>query len=229
MSLDHAIRLTEIILAVAFIQQSLEHLSGSRREKILFLPRLVLSVLLLIGFQALWVCVALLVSALVILRRFQGPYNGGSDLMGLLILVCLTLAHAVPAGPWQGYVFAYLALQLMLSYFKSGWVKVRNPDWRNGTALRDVFRFSAYPVSESLRAWADRPRLLCTMSWAVILFELAFPLVLVSESALILGLGLAIAFHVANACLFGFNRFLWVWPAAYPSLFWLQNRLMTVG
>jgi hypothetical protein len=25
--------------------------------------------------------------------------------------------------------------------------------------------------------------------------------------------------------LFGLNRFVWVWIAAYPSLFWLQDRL----
>ena len=229
MSLETAIRATEIILAIALLQQSLEHLSGWGTERILFLLRVVLSGFLLMGIETQWVSIGLLVIGLLILRRFQGPYNGGSDLMGLLVLFCVCLVHLAPTPQFQEYVFAYLALQLILSYVKSGWVKVRNPDWRTGLALQDVFRFSIYPVSESLRSWAERPKLLCVLSWAVILFELLFPLTLISKLTLIAGLGLALAFHVANACLFGFNRFLWIWPAAYPSLLWLQHRVLLGG
>ncbi len=229
MSLEAAIRATEILLAIALLQQTLEHLSGLRDDRALYLTRLVLSVLLLIGIQTQWVSMGLFLIGGLILKRFQGPYNGGSDLMGLLVLFCLCLVHLAPSAQLQEYVFAYLALQLVLSYFKSGLVKIWNPDWRAGTALQDVFRFSIYPVSESLRSWAAWPRLLCAMSWAVMVFELAFPLTLISKPALIAGLGLALAFHVANACLFGFNRFLWVWPAAYPSILWLQHRAFMVG
>lgn len=96
---------------------------------------------------------------------------------------------------------------------------------RAGQALRDVFRYSAYPVSESLRRWADHPWLLFAMSWAVMLFELLFPLTLIMHTTLILGLVIATMFHLANACLFGFNRFVWMWLAAYPSILWLQQRV----
>jgi hypothetical protein len=57
------------------------------------------------------------------------------------------------------------------------------------------------------------------------LFELVFPLALLSPQALVIGLGLAVLFHFVNACLFGLNRFFWIWLAAYPSLLWLQQRL----
>jgi hypothetical protein len=116
-------------------------------------------------------------------------------------------------------------VQLVLSYFIAGGVKILNPDWRTGRALRDVFQFSTYPVAEDLRRWADRPRLLRVMSWAVILFELAFPLTLLSRETLIAGLVVAAAFHLANACLFGLNRFFWTWLAVYPAIVWLQARL----
>jgi hypothetical protein len=39
-------------------------------------------------------------------------------------------------------------------------------------------------------------------------------------------LGIAVLFHLANACLFGLNRFVWVWIAAYPAILWLQSRLL---
>lgn len=225
MSLDAALRVTEWLLGWAFLQQSAEHLSGPRDERWLFLPRLGLSLLLMLGLQTEWVCLALVLHALCVLHRFHGPYNGGSDRMGLLILCCLCLARWLPVPVWREGAFGYLAMQLVLSYFIAGWVKIVNPDWRNGRALGDVFRFSAYPASESLRGWAERPRLLLFMSWAVMLFELCFPLCMLSRHALMAGLGIAAIFHFANACLFGLNRFFWCWLAAYPSLVWLQQRL----
>ncbi|MFK5981079.1 MAG: HTTM domain-containing protein [Rhizobiaceae bacterium] len=228
MSLDDAIRLTEILLALAFIQQSIEHFHAPKDEQLLFIPRFFLSVLLLFGFRTQWVCLALVILALFILRRFQGPYNGGSDRMGLLVLCCLCPINFIPILRWQETIFGYLAIQLVLSYFISGWVKIINPDWRNGRALRDVFQFSAYPVSEALRTWADWPRVLFLMSWSVILFELLFPFTLITQTMLIIGLMIAATFHLANACLFGFNRFFWTWLAAYPSILWLQQRIFVV-
>ncbi len=232
MTLESAARLTEALLALALIQQSLEHLNGPRADRPLFLARIGLCGLVILGAVSPWPAVDLVgllglaALSLLILQRFQGPYNGGSDRMGLLALWCLTVSRLMPTQALQELVFGYLGLQLMLSYFISGWVKVVNPDWRSGRALADVFRFSAYPVSEDLRRLADRPRLLLVMSWAVMLFELAFPLTLLSRETLIAGLVIAGTFHLANACLFGLNRFFWTWLSVYPAILWLQARVV---
>jgi len=225
MSFELAIRLTEILMGFAFIQQSIEHLTVFTNERRLFLVRLILSLLLIIGFQTAWILLLLVLLALAILHRFQGPYNGGADRMSLLILSCLTLVHFAPSLRWQEMAFGYLSLQLILSYFISGWVKVINPEWRNGRALRDVFQFSAYPVSESLRLWSNSPRLLSSMSWGVILFELLFPFSLISSTSLTIALIITASFHFSNACLFGLNRFFWIWITAYPSILWFQQRI----
>jgi hypothetical protein len=225
MTLQAAARLTEILLALAFLQQGAEHLRGFRDERVLFLIRAVLCVLVILGVAAPWPLVGLALLSLVILQRFQGPYNGGSDRMGLLALWCLALSRLMPTLQTKEAFFGYLGVQLVLSYFISGGVKIVNPDWRSGRALRDVFQFSAYPVSEALRRWAGRPRVLSAMSWAVILFELAFPLTLLSRPTLVVGLAIAATFHLANACLFGLNRFFWTWLAMYPAILWLQARV----
>ncbi|MGB7183885.1 MAG: HTTM domain-containing protein [Burkholderiaceae bacterium] len=230
MTLTTAIRLTEILLALALIQQSLEHVLRRekvfRREQLLFGLRIALCALLIAQIASPWPLAALAVLSLLILDNFQGPYNGGSDRISLLILWSLTAANLIPHPHWQEVVFGYLGLQLVLSYFVSGWVKVVNPDWRRGLALQDVFLFSAYPCSEDKRSWANKPAALLVLSWLVMLFELAFPLVLVSKTALWIGLSVALVFHLANAVLFGLNRFVWAWLAAYPSLIWLQARLI---
>ena len=228
MNFDDAIRLTEILLGFAFAQQSIEHFSSFANERLLFIPRWILAALLIIDFQTSWVLLLLLIISLAMLYRFQGPYNGGSDRMSLLILCCLCLVHFAPTLRLQEIAFGYLALQLILSYFISGWVKVKNPQWRSGHALRDVFQFSAYPVSEQLRQWSKLPWLLFTMSWSVILFELFFPFALLSSTSLYIALVIAAIFHFTNACLFGLNRFFWIWIAAYPSLLWFQLRIVAI-
>jgi hypothetical protein len=225
MSFDFALRLTEILLAVAFIQQSLEHMVSTPETRWLFGIRLVASTALMFGLAPDLMLLVLTALSMVALHIFQGPYNGGSDRMSVLILWCLIIANWVPDPLWQELVFSYLALQLTLSYFISGWVKLVNTDWRSGRALSDVFGFSAYPVSENLRGLAQFPRLMCALSWGVIAFEVAFPLALFTPFSLIAALAIAACFHLANASLFGLNRFFWIWLAAYPSLIWFQDRV----
>jgi hypothetical protein len=45
------------------------------------------------------------------------------------------------------------------------------------------------------------------------LFEILFPLAFIDATLLQIALCAAATFHLANACLFGMNRFLWIgWP-----------------
>lgn len=224
--LELAMRWTEILLGIALLLPSLEHLTAHGKERLLFAARALLAIALFSGIAAPWVCLALVVVSILILHRFEGPYNGGADRMGLLVLLCLTLAQWLPQQNWKELAFGYLGLQLTLSYFISGWVKIKNPDWRTGRALRDVFAFSAYPVAENMRALADRPKLLLAGSWLVIICELLFPFSLISYITLIPFLVLAASFHTSNALFFGLNRFVLAWIAAYPSILWLQARFI---
>jgi hypothetical protein len=225
MNFDIALRATEILLALAFLQQSGEHIIRTPELRWVFALRIALSLLLIVGLAPGLTLVALTILSVIALHHFQGPYNGGSDRMSVLILWCLTLAHVLPNPRWQELALSYLALQLTLSYFISGWVKLVNADWRTGRSLADVFAFSAYPMAENLRAMANYPRILLIASWAVIGFEVAFPLALFSTLSLVAALCIAATFHLANACLFGLNRFFWIWLAAYPSLIWFQSRV----
>lgn len=225
MNMELAVRLAEIILGFSLLQQSLEYMRGASPEKILGGLRALLAVLLMLGVQPIWVETGLLLLTLLLIKRFNGPYNGGSDTMSILVLLCLWLSHVVPNRFWQEVALGYLAFQLAFSYFQAGYIKIINRAWRNGQALRDVFLFSAYPVSEQVRAWAASPGLMFGMSWMVMLFELLFPLALVNPYFLYAALVIAALFHLANACLFGLNRFFWIWLAAYPVIIWFQARI----
>ncbi len=224
MTMDIALRATEFLLGFAILLQSIEN-SKVLRARLYALSGAV-SVLLMLGITPLLSALALVGLGIAHLVRFDGPYNGGSDRMTLLILICLCLAHLAPTPYLQELAFGYLAVQLTLSYVLSGAVKIVNVEWRDGSALRDVFLFSAYPVSETTREWAERPQLLWAMGWTVIIVELVFPLFLLTMPTLIVGLSMAALFHLANFYLFGLNRFFWAWIAAYPSLLWFQHRFI---
>ena len=126
MTLEAAVRLTEILLALALIQQGLEHLAGDRRERWLFAARTLLCGLVIAGVAGPWPLVGLGGLSLLILTRFQGPYNGGSDRMGLLALWCLIAAQLLPTQPAREVAFGYLGfaisayLPLMIAMIATG-------------------------------------------------------------------------------------------------------------
>jgi len=220
MTFDLALRLTEILLAVALIQRAAEQL---RHGPGLFGAQILCGAALACGVWG--AIVGLWGLGLVQLWRFRGPYNGGSDKMVLLITTCVMAAHLFPT--MAEVALAYLAVQLVLSYAVSGWVKLRNREWRDGTALAEVFAVSVYPNSEDLRALAQSPAMMRGASWGVIGFELAVvPLAMVSQMTLWAALGGAALFHLANGLLFGLNRFVWAWLAAFPALIWLQGHVL---
>ena len=226
LTFDTAQRLTAVGFGAAIFQHSSEHLVAAADEQRLQGARALAAICLVFDFHNGFVCGVLVVLHVLILRRFSGPYNGGSDRMALLGTTSLMLSYGLPTARLRELALGYLALQVVLSYAISGWVKIVNPAWRSGHALRDVFAFSEYPVSEHLRGLAQHARVLLVASWAVMLFELAFPFALMSQRLLLVALAIGATFHLANACLFGLNRFLWIWLATYPSLLWLQARII---
>lgn len=222
MSFDDAVRLIETGLALALMQRAYEHLAlGDTR---IHFAEAVLAMGLLMFPRTGEVVAALWALGLWRLWTFQGPYNGGADKMVLLALSCLVVAEWVPVA--REAALAYLAVQLGLSYVVSGWVKLKNPDWRSGQALAEVFILSAYPQAETLRRLALRLGLMRWGARAVIGFELAVPLALISAPTLWVALAVAAVFHTANAVLFGLNRFLWAWVAVFPALIWFQDRVI---
>jgi hypothetical protein len=226
MTFEFALSLTEILMGFALLQQSLEYIVIHKRYSFIFITRAVLCILLISGIQIGFVLGGLFFASLIILYIYQAPFNGGSDRLSLLMQFCLCIVTITPSQQWAELFFAYLGAQVILSYFIAGWVKIKNPDWRSGQALIDVFSFSTYPISQSIRRLAHYPSMLFYASWIVILLELIFPFAFINQMILATILFITAIFHLANAFLFGLNRFFWIWIATYPCLFWLQGRII---
>lgn len=159
---------------------------------------------------------------LLTLLRWRGTYNGGSDYMCLMLLVMLSLGH-LGSGPLVTGVLWYISIQLSLSYFKAGWVKLKNPLWRNGVALNEFLDSQHYEKSTFIDQVLKRKTWLPILGWGVIVFELAFPLSLISPQIALGFMSLGILFHFGNVYFFGLNRFFWAWLAAYPALYYCSS------
>jgi len=164
----------------------------------------------------------LLVTQVAICVRFRGTFNGGSDMLSVVLLGALSLAQLFEASPAaQTAALLYIAVQLTLSYFMAGVAKLRHAEWRTGGALASFI--GDYGAPRWLVLALDGKTRLTVSSWAVLGFECGFPLAWAGPRASALLVGLGLCFHLGAWLLFGLNRFVFVWAAAYPALCWCSQ------
>lgn len=214
--------------------------SAQRMKRLLdvvFLPMGYRSLLIFRGVAAwflavqgasLGVALSLFVCQLLLLIRWRGAFNGGSDFMTLVtlsgILIAQVLLCFVDSAMAWGAGLCYIAIHTLSSYFVSGWVKVKRPEWRTGQALTVFLNSGLYgplPPDSLFR----RPWVAGCCSWAFILWEGVFPWVLFKPDWIALFSGIAILFHFLVFWFFGLNRFFWAWIVNLSSLFFLIHVL----
>ncbi len=165
---------------------------------------------------------ALFAIALLLLLRWRGAFNGGSDFMTLVGLTGLLIAHAW--GGWTGDMSAgwraglwYVALQSITSYFVSGWVKLLRREWRTGEALPLFLDTGVYgPLAPD--SLFRRPLVARAVSWAFTVWEGCAPLALLDLRIAAVFCAVAAVFHFLVFWFFGLNRFFWAWVATFPAV-----------
>lgn len=178
-----------------------------------------------LGMGQLWAAPLLLVSHLAICARFRGTFNGGSDYMTSVLLLSLTVAACGDSRLASKASLAYITVQLVLSYFLAGLVKLRQAQWRSGEALSTLLGSNRYGGSATLGRVLSRPLMARTAALLLLSFECAFPLALTGPSAALVFLSFGAAFHLVNARVLGLNRFFFAWVSGYPALLYFAHSL----
>ena len=181
---------------------------------------------LALGGANLGVALVLFGGQLLLLVRWRGAFNGGSDFMTLVTLTGILMAQVLalfidPAMAWAAGL-GYVGIHTLSSYFVSGWVKVKRAEWRSGRALTVFLNSGLHgplPVDSVFR----KPAVALVCSWAFILWEGVFPLVLFKPDWVWVFGGVALLFHFMVFWFFGLNRFFWAWATNLSSLFFLSN------
>ncbi len=170
--------------------------------------------------------VFLFVSAVVVLIRWRGAFNGGSDFMTLVVLSGGLIAHIVgawthPELGWQAGLW-YISIHAISSYFMSGWVKLKHAHWRSGQALT-IFLNGAVHGPLPADSWFRKPWLARLSAWSFILWECAFPLALSGPAQAQAMCAVAGVFHFLVFWFFGLNRFFWAWVTCFPAVIYCAD------
>ena len=251
-----AIRMFEVLLGLSLLLQTLEYFKLSHTDQVghweiqrqeipnrpvrlildsLFQARVYqsllwirggLSLVLMAGQAGLGVSIGLFLLAVLLLMRWRGAFNGGSDFMTLVGLTGLLIGHALSGWSdsttaWT-MAFWYVTLQSLGSYFVSGWVKLLRPEWRSGRALT-VFLDQAVhgPLSDNSPFRSPKVALIC--SWSFMLWEGLFPLALWNLQVAAVFCTVAAVFHFLVFWFFGLNRFFWAWLSTFPAILYCAS------
>ena len=185
--------------------------------------RLCAAVLLALQGASLPLIGFLFVGNLLILIRWRGAFNGGSDFMTLVVLTGLLISQVVGALGnvelgWQAG-FWYIAIQAITSYFMSGAVKLLRHEWRNGSAMTIFLNGAIYGPLSATHPLRNK-WLTLLGSWGFIVWEILFPLSLLDARLAAVFCAVAALFHFLVFWFFGLNRFFWAWLCAFPAIMW---------
>lgn len=205
----------------AWLSPCLDALMLPSTYKTLLWLRLVAALCLGLWGGSLALVLFLFAGTVLILIRWRGAFNGGSDFMTLVVLTGLLIAYVGgefvnPALAWRAGLW-YITLQAVTSYFMSGWVKMLRPEWRSGAAMTIFLNAAIYgPLSP--KHWLRQPGLACFGAWSFMLWEATFPLALLHPLWALLYCSVAAVFHLFVFWFFGLNRFFWAWLATFPAI-----------
>ena len=218
----------EIPARPAWLKSGLNQLFQPRPYTALLCLRLALAMALVLGHIGLIGALLHFAIAVLLLLRWRGAFNGGSDFMTLVAITGLVLAHGVgglsnAALGWQAGL-AYICLQTVSSYFVSGWVKLLRPEWRSGRALTLFLDTGVYgPLPE--KSLFRNTTLAKMCSWSFTLWEGCFPLALLDLRLAWVFCAVAAIFHGMVFAFFGLNRFFWAWVATFPAVLYCASAL----
>ncbi|WP_371627565.1 hypothetical protein OG245_36175 [Streptomyces sp. NBC_01116] len=155
-----------------------------------------------------------------VLLQLRGPYGGeGADQILLLVFTVLTVTALHPHTSTMRLSLYFLAAQSALAYLTAGLYKAASPVWRDGTALAGILGTRCFGNPHLAALAARHPGPTAWAARGIIIFEILFPLVLLTPpSALFLVLSAGALFHLACATTMGLNVFLWAFTATYPAL-----------
>jgi hypothetical protein len=242
MSLDSTILLTARLVASMMFLHALEMFVISRRQnflkiwnienlknelkfthlfsvsifKVITVLQLVSSLFAIITLHPVFFLLILLTNFYFSLR-FLGTFNGGSDMMSVVVLTgtLISLSSSTLQGQKLGLI--YIAIHAGYSYFKAGWAKIMEIDWRNGSALPVFLKRSLDPKVANIKLSKTLSLILC---WFVIIFELSAILLPLIPSLLWPYFIMAILFHLIIYFTLGLNRFFWIWLNSWPAIFY---------
>ena len=223
---DWRVQRVDVPASSPLIAGLLDHLFTRSNYRLLLISRLIGGLSLMSLGANPFSAWFLLVTNLLLLIRWRGAFNGGSDFMTLVLTCGLTIGQTLGLfeGEAMGWVAAlwYICIHSITSYFMSGWVKLLNSAWRRGVSL-PVFLNTGVFGPLPAHSIFSKPWFATLCSWTFILWEAGMPLSLISFQIAVIFCAAAVVFHFLVFWFFGLNRFFWAWCATLPAILYCST------
>ena len=157
---------------------------------------------------------------LVLSRWRRVMASDGAEQMAVLTLVaaCLAVLPGVNENATRVAVW-FIAGQAILSYVTAGVAKAVSPTWIRGDAIPLIMSSESHGQPWMASLFRSYPAMGTLVTRFVVVFECAFPLILIGLSELAMGLlAIGFSFHLGCAVTMGLNAFLLAFPGAYVCI-----------
>ncbi len=152
----------------------------------------------------------------------------GADQMSFFVSIAVLVCFCLSSSEFINLVgIIFIAGQLCISYFASGFSKLFSSSWRQGLAAKGVLSTHTYGnkfTQDFFKRYAGASLLIC---WATIGWEILFPFIFFFDGGIFfLGIFVGIVFHLSVGLFMGLNAFVWAFGAAYPSVIYIGTQLL---
>ncbi|MFD1845833.1 alpha/beta fold hydrolase [Arthrobacter flavus] len=214
-----------------FLTQVLDQLDSNRADRAFHAVRCAMGGFILLPGQSTAIrnvrtAASLGLVAAGMLSQVRSRYGSdGSDQASLQVNAATAVARLMPSARVVDATLWYIALQGVMSYAASGWVKLLGRPWRQGTALSGVMRTSTYGHDGAWRFLQKHPKFEHIATAGLLVFESAYPLVYLAGPRVGALVSLsAMSFHVLNGVVMGLGRFVWGFAAFHPAILYTTHR-----
>jgi hypothetical protein len=197
-----------------------------------YLIRLLFSIIIIFSTNSVLLlcleCASIAILSIILSIRGSDGSSGADQMYKMTFFACALILASSEQWVWQcGIIF--LTGLLVLSYSTSGWLRIFEPTWRDGSALLIVLRQNTYGNRRVWELARKHPTLNRIASMAALLFECSFCLALfLPFHFLLIYLFFGIIFHAFNAWVMGLNTFFWAFIAIYPPFIWLSLKIHSI-
>ncbi len=167
------------------------------------------------------------VVVLTLLSHFRASAtNDGSDQFTLIVLIACLLAEAVGTPlAYRGACY-FIAGEAMIAYSTSGWLKLLEPGWRDGSIVTDILASSTYGHASLYHLFANHRFIAILGGLIVAVGDCVLGVAaLLPPSITILVLVFGVVLHIGIARVLGLNTFLWAFCATYPPAYFVSSDL----
>lgn len=170
---------------------------------------------------------SLVIAISSILFSFRGlSGTSGADQMSKIVFSAMAICLSTGSVFTLKACLIFLSLQLIIAYSTTGWLRIMQPTWRDGSDLRLVLRQQVYGNKFIWKKSMYYPRLTAVVSLFILLFECLIGVaVFLPTHWFIFFLLIGVFFHLANAVIMGLNTFFWTFVGVYPAIIWTSYKI----